>query len=242
MDDNKMNWKEVSWQDLKKFLANDPDYLANLEVARRVVNNYHAVVDYFIGTMSKGTIESLGRMMGREMSAEYYQFISHPFDEKTQKPVWHRIDLYDARDCNLISYSSRISHRHFSKIAKKEKMKANSEEELLDYRDYESLLMCDQPEEEGDNITHTRMKRAFGKLKERDQKVLQYLVIDKKAGIDAYPLLEEYIHPQSKNGMTGDEVKKAWTTKQKQDAVSLMKGRALHYLLVKYNEEKLNHK
>ena len=59
MDDNKMNWKEVSWQDLKKFLANDPDYLANREVARRVVNNYHAVVDYFLGTMSKGTIESL---------------------------------------------------------------------------------------------------------------------------------------------------------------------------------------
>jgi len=121
-------------------------------------------------------------------------------------------------------------------------MKANSEEELLDYRDYESLLKCDQSEEEGDNITHTRMKRAFSKLKERDQKVLQYLVIDKKAGIDAYPLLEEYIHPQSKDGMTGDEVKKAWTTKQKQDAVSLMKGRALQYLLVKYNEEKLNHK
>ena len=242
MNDNKMNWKEVSWQDLKKFLANDPDYLANREVARRVVNNYHAVVDYFLGTMSKGTIESLGRMMGREMSAEYYQFISHPFDENTQKPIWHRIDLYDARDCNLVSYSSRISHRHFSKIAKKEKMKANSEEKLLDYRDYESLLMCDQPEEDGENLTHVRMKRAFGKLKEWDQKVLQYLVIDKKAGLDAYPMLEEYIHPQSKDGLTSDEVKKAWTTKQKQDAVSLMKGRALQYLLAKYNEEKLNHK
>lgn len=76
----------MSWQDLKKFLANDPDYLANREVARRVVNNYHAVVDYFLGTMSKGTIESLGRMMGREMSAEYYQFISHPFDEKLKNP------------------------------------------------------------------------------------------------------------------------------------------------------------
>ena len=86
------------------------------------------------------------------------------------------------------------------------------------------------------------MKSAFKKLKERDQKALQYLVIDKMHGLDAYPLLEEYIHPKPKDDMTSEEVKKAWTTKQKQDAISLMKGRALEYLLEKYNEEKLNHK
>lgn len=233
---------KMSWKDLKEMLSNDPDYEANREVARRIVENYQAVVDYFLGSMSKGIVDSLNKMLGRNSFSEYYVFISHPINEDTKKPSWHKIDLYDARDCNLISYSSRISHRHFSKIAKKEKMKANSEEELLDYRDYESLLMCDQPEEDGENITHIRMKRAFGKLKERDQKVLQYLVIDKKAGLDAYPLLEEYIHPQPKNGMTSEEIKKAWTSKQKQDAVSLMKGRALQYLLVKYNEEKLNNK
>ena len=233
---------KMSWKELKKMLSNDPDYIANLEVARRIVENYQAVVDYFLGTMSKGIVDSLNKMLGRDTLSEYYVFISHPYNEDTQKPGWHKIDLYDARDCNLISYSSRISHRHFSKIAKNEKMKANSEEELLDYRDYESLLMCDQPEEDGDNITHIRMKRAFGKLKERDQKALQYLVIDKMHGLDAYPLLEEYIHPKPKDDMTSEEVKKAWTTKQKQDAISLMKGRALEYLLEKYNEEKLNHK
>ena len=233
---------KMSWKDLKEMLSNDPDYEANREVARRIVENYQAVVDYFLGSMSKGIVDSLNKMLGRNSFSEYYVFISHPINEDTKKPSWHKIDLYDARDCNLISYSSRISHRHFSKIAKKKKMKANSEEELLDYRDYESLLMCDQPEEDGENITHIRMKRAFGKLKERDQKVLQYLVIDKKAGLDAYPLLEEYIHTQPKNGMTSEEIKKAWTSKQKQDAVSLMKGRALQYLLVKYNEEKLNNK
>lgn len=238
MDGKNIEWEKISWQELKRLLANDPEYLANREVARRIVNNFQAVVDYFLGTMSKGTIDSLGRMMGREMSTEYYQFISHPFNEETQKPGWHRIELYDARDCNLTSYSSRISHRHFSKIAKKEKLRANSEEELLEYRDYESLLMCDQPEEDGDNINQTRMKKAFGKLKERDQKVLQYLVIDKMSGLDAYPLLKDYIHPLPKNGMTSDEVKSLWSTKQKQDAVSLMKGRALQYLLVKYNNEK----
>lgn len=233
---------KMSWKELKKMLSNDPDYIANREVARRIVENYQAVVDYFLGPMSKGIVDSLNKMLGRDTLSEYYVFISHPYNEETQKPGWHKIDLYDARDCNLISYSSRISHRHFSKIAKNEKMKANSEEELLDYRDYESLLQCDQPEEDGDNITHIRMKRAFRKLKERDQKALQYLVIDKMHGLDAYPLLEEYIHPKPKDGMTSEEVKKVWTSKQKQDAVSLMKGRALDYLLEKYNEEKLNHK
>lgn len=228
---------KMSWKELKKMLSNDPDYIANREVARRIVENYQAVVDYFLGSMSKGIVDGLNKMLRRNTYSEYYFFISHPFNEEIKKPSWHRINLYDARNCNLISYSSIISHRHFSKIAKKEKKRRNSEKELIEYRDYESLLMCDQPEEDGDNITHIRMKRAFGKLKERDQKVLQYLVIDKKAGLDAYPLLEEYIHPQPKNDMTSEEVKKSWTSKQKQDAVSLMKGRALQYLLVKYNEE-----
>ena len=83
------------------------------------------------------------------------------------------------------------------------------------------------------------MKQAFAMLKARDQKVLEYMVIDKMSGIDAYVLLESFVHPQAKDGLTSAEVKAQWTLKQKQDVVSLMKGRALKHLLERYNE--LNH-
>jgi len=236
------NWSDVSFNKLISLLKNDANLLANKEVARRVVKNDPPVVNYYLGPMNEGLVLKLNSIMARDTYADLFLFLGKPFDESTGKPLWHKIALYDARDCSLKSYTSRIACRHFYKIANKEKKVRERERELLDYRDYESLLKCDQPEEDGDNITHIRMKRAFRKLKERDQKALQYLVIDKMHGLDAYPLLEEYIHPKPKDGMTSEEVKKAWTSKQKQDAVSLMKGRALEYLLEKYNEEKLNHK
>lgn len=121
MEKNKIDLSKKSWKELKIMLLDDPEYLANLEVARRVVNNYQMEVEYFLGPMSKGIVDSLNKMMGRNTFSEYYVFISHPINEDTKKPSWHKIDLYDARDCSLISYSSRISHRHFSKIAEKEK-------------------------------------------------------------------------------------------------------------------------
>ena len=238
MDDNKMNWKEVSWQDLKKFLANDPDYLANRELSRRVVLNNTTVVNFYLGPMNEGLVSKLNTVMGHDTYADLFIFLGYPFNEKTGVPEWHRVSLYDARDCTLKSYTSRIACRHFYKIANKEKKDRERECELLEFRDYESLLKCDQPENDGDTITEKRMKIAFEKLKERDQKVLQYLVIDKMHGLDAYNLLDSFIHPHAKDGFSSDEIKASWTLKQKQDVVSLMKGRALKRLACIFNELK----
>mgnify|MGYP000488104935 CR=1 FL=1 len=40
-------------------------------------------------------------------------------------------------------------------------MRKNQEDELFEYKDYESLLLCDQVEEEGESITQIRMRKAF---------------------------------------------------------------------------------
>ena len=121
-------------------------------------------------------------------------------------------------------------------------MRKNQEDELFEYKDYESLLLCDQVEEEGESITQIRMRKAFAQLSERDKLVLTYLVIAKMPAIEAYPLVERMIHPIAKDGMTSDQVKLNWTVKQRQDAMSLMKGYALKHLLIKYNEQKKQEK
>lgn len=236
------DWNTISWGELRRKLKNDPDYLANKEVARRVIMNEPIVVNYYLGSMNEKIVAKINFVMGRDTYADFFLFLGHPFEDETGVPAWHRVSLYDARDCTLQSYTARIACRHFYKIANKEKKLRNTESELLEFRDYESLLSCDQSENDGDSVTHKRMKRAFKTLNERDQKVLQYLVIDKMTGIDAYALLESFVHPIAKDGLTSDEIKASWTSKQKQDVVSLMKGRALKRLMEKYNELKHNHK
>ena len=44
MIQNDCNWKGMSWDELKQRLTDDPEYKANIELARRVVNNYEVVV------------------------------------------------------------------------------------------------------------------------------------------------------------------------------------------------------
>lgn len=228
----------LSWKELKSRLADDPEYTANLEFARRVINNYEAVVNYYVGEMSTDIINRINHIMKRDSYAEYYEFLSSPFNEKNKKPEWHKISLYEAIDCKLKSYTSTISCRHFYKVANKEQKLRNSETDLLEYKDYEALLLCDQSNDDSEDITKQWMSNAYKELSERDQLVLKCLVIEKQNSLEAYEALKDFIHPIPKDGMTSEEIKASWSVKRRQDAISLMKGQALKRLLVKYNEQK----
>lgn len=236
---NTINWNEISWKELKKRLSDDPEYKANLEIARRVVNNYESVVNYYLGELSSGIIKKVNQIMKRDAYAEYYMFLSHPFNMEVQSAEWHRVSLYKAlNDCKLVTYTSNISCRYFYKIARNERKTIDNSYELLEYKDYEALLLCDKTDDEDDNNSLRWMKKAFRELPERDQLVLRYLVVEKLPSIEAYERLECLIHPIAKDGMTSDEVKASWSVKRRQDAISLMKGYALDKLLKKYNEQK----
>jgi len=239
-----IDWKNISWKELKIKLSDDPNFLANLELARRIVNNYEVVINNFFGEMSKGLIRKLEQIMSKydcDVFSEYFIFLSSPFDPVKKENEWHRISLYKAlNDCKLISYVSSISCRYFYKLAKKEKKNNEIEEELLEYTDYEGLLLCDQEEEDDDNPNIKRMKQAYQDLPKRDQLVLRYMIIEKKSSIEAYNELEPLIHPIPKDGMTSEQVKNSWSIKRRQDAMGLMKGYALNKVLKKYNELKRN--
>jgi hypothetical protein len=219
-------------------MSEDPEYLANKELARRVVANNKSAVNYYLGPFCESLVWRLNFLVGQDVYADLFLFLAHPFEECSGRPGWHRVSLYDGRDCTLKSYTARICCRHFYKQVTKGRLRKNSEEELLEFRDYESLLSCDSPENDGESADKQCMRLAFNALKERDKRVLHCLVIEKMSGIDAYEQLEQFVHPQEKNGLTSEEVKARWTLKQKQDVVSLMKGRALKHLLEKYQELK----
>lgn len=108
---------------------------------------------------------------------------------------------------------------------------------LLEFMDYESLIKCDTGEEEFENTTSIAMRQAFLKLNDRDRLILKYLVIEKISALDAFELLDDYINPRPKFNMTSSEVKASLSVKQKQDAISLLKGRALLKLQELYTEQ-----
>lgn len=231
----------TDWNDFKKRLNNDTDYIANKELAKMIVSNETKAVHYYlteIGIPIMKHIES--SIMHRDITAEYYIFLSSPYDNQEDKPLWHRVDLYKGINCLLSSYTSNIACRHFCKLANKEKQLSKKESDLLEYVDYESLIRCELISDEKDNSQMQCVRKAFQMLSERYRLVLHYLVIEKMSALDAFPLLDSYIHPRPKNGLTSDEVKKAWSSKQRQDALSLLKGYALKHLQENFESIKNN--
>ncbi|MDD6783821.1 MAG: hypothetical protein PUD79_04595 [Prevotellaceae bacterium] len=221
----------TDWNDFKKRLNNDTDYYANKELAKMVVSNDTKAVFYYLTEIGMPIMKHIEySIMHRDITAEYYMFLSFPYDKQAEKPLWHRVDLYKGINCLLSTYTSNITCRYFCKLSNKEKRKLEKDGELLEYVDYESLIRCESAFDEEDDMQTKCVRKAYQMLSERYRLVLHYLVIEKMPALDAFPLLEQYIHPRPKDGLTSDEVKQSWTNKQRQDALSLLKGYALKHL------------
>lgn len=233
----------TDWNNFKERLNNDTDYIANKELAKMIVSNETKAVHYYLTEIGLPIMKHIEfSIMHRDITAEYYIFLSSPYDNQEEKPLWHRVDLYKGINCLLSSYTSNIACRHFCKLANKEKRISEKEGDLLEYVDYESLIRCESISNEEDNSQMQCVRKAFQMLSERYRLVLHYLVIEKMSALDAFPLLDSYIHPRPKDGLTSDEVKKAWSSKQRQDALSLLKGYALKHLQENFESIKNNFK
>ncbi len=221
----------LSLSELIKLLPEDIEMKANLELARRVCANESRTVDYYISTLCKSNIDFIAKsIVHRYVMSEYYMFLCNPISEENV-PQWKKVRGYKAaNDCTLKTYTSTIACRHFAKIAKKEKEEEMRKDELLEFMDYEALLVCDKVDDDSDSPTRAVMRKAYSQLLDRDKMVLKLLIIEKKNSLEAFELLKDNIHPRAKDGMTSDEVKANMNVKQKQDAVSLLKGRALERL------------
>lgn len=218
-----------SFRELKLQMKKDYDYAANKELANRVVQNNSEAVHYFLTDLSKPIVRHIEYdIMKRDVYGEYYIFISSPITEDSV-PQWKKVSQYKGENCQLNTYVSCIACRHFCKIAQNEKKEHLRNGDMIEYVDYESLLGYDYHDEE-ESETSIRMRNAYRNLSEKDREVLRLLLIENKSGIDAFPALSRYITPKPKEGMTSEQVKESWSTKQRQDAMSLLKGRALDHL------------
>lgn len=220
-------------------LENDWGMSANKELARRVSENLPDAVDFYISKLGKSIVNYISNtIMHRDIFSDYYIFLSSPYTEDNS-PMWKKVVGYKGRNnCTLKTYTSNISCRHFYKIAQKENKEALMHNSLLEYMDYESLLKCDDanPDDSESKIIRI-MRNAFALLCQRDQLVLKCLVIDKISSLDAFVILGDYINPRPRGNMSSADVKASLSTKQKQDAVSLLKGRALLKLYELYKQQ-----
>ena len=228
-DISKQDIASMSLVELKNELKKDPDYAANKELANRVVHNNSEAVHYFLTDFSEPIVRHIEYdIMKRDVYGDYYIFISAPINEESV-PQWKKVSQYKGDNCQLNTYVSCIACRHFCKIAQKEKEENLRNGDMIEYIDYESLLGYDYHDEE-ESETSVRMRKAYNNLSEKDREVLRLLLIENMSGIEAFPVLSQYITPKAKDGMTSEQVKESWSTKQRQDAMSLLKGRALDHL------------
>ena len=82
-----------------------------------------------------------------------------------------------------------------------------------------------------ENLMDYKLKTALLKLPYREQLIIKLMIMDNASGLEAFEDLKPYL--RSKIPFTD------WSDKQKQDAMALLKGRALKHLkqlLVIWNE------
>ena len=221
---------------------------ADLELARRVVNNNVPSVNYYVGEFLDNIVEYIRSSIynGDDPRTDIYMILSAPINAAGIHG-WHKVSLYSANNgCSLHTYTQIISIRETIRLRNKIKKKGVTTE-LLDYFDYQTLLNMDSPievAEEDEELNKQKeyrkekMRRAIEALKERDQVVLKLLVIEKHSSLDIFDQLIPYIKVKDLNGKTKEEVINSMTDKQKQDKVSVLKTRALAQLVKHYSRIK----
>jgi hypothetical protein len=232
------NLESVPLKLLIKLITNKKDINANIEFAHRVIDNNRDAVDYYLGYLTKPIVKYLSeKVMFREMTGEFFDFISHPYNEKKGVFMWKPITYYSGKNnCSLRTYTSDIASRQFYKIRKQEKEINNSSQDIIEYYDYESLLFLSDTtyseEDEALDEMKRRLRIAFSKLTEKEKAAIQLLVIDKVSGLEAFDQLKKYLNPKLIASGEPDQ----WSAKEKQNRVSVLKGRALEKLLKLFNE------
>lgn len=221
---------------------------ADLELARRVVNNNVPSVNYYVGEFSDNIVKYIRSSIydGEDPRTDMYRILSAPISAAGIHE-WHKVSLYSAiNGCSLYHYTQFISIRETLKLKKKNNKK-NRTTKVLDFFDYKTLVNIDIPVEDVEEdeelnkqkeYRKEKIRRAIETLKERDQVVLRLLVIEKHSSLDIFDQLIPYIKVKNLNGKTKEEVINLMSDKQKQDKVSVLKTRALaqlvkHYSLIK---------
>lgn len=262
------SFDEYSISTIYDHLRNRIDNITeDLVFIRSVIGNNPKAVSFFINEFSVSILRYITQNVLHLRSdyehgepyqiivSDYFIFIAEPFDNiGNKKPGWHKLDLYRG-DARLYSYVFRITYNHFIRNREKYINREKNVCDMLEYVDYETLLGYSWTDEEPDEELHNALQcihEVFVTLNERDQVVLQHLVMDKEHWTDAFEELRIYLNPLGPNNEweawsyeeKQEAIDKYWTPKQKQDAMASLKKRAIAHLAsrIKKLKEKRNGK
>lgn len=250
MDIVTQNLELLSFDVIKKHLVGKNiinEY--ELEFVRRIIQRDEKLLyvqiarNYFLTDYSSSFLDYIASSIckeenGLKIKGEYFEFISKS-DYKTNTP-YYKLTLYTAKNqATLLSYVSTITARHFTaKYCKDSEIKKTvslesfntstlniCKSEVIDNPWFNTLIQC-----EADDVlskygqTEQSLYTALQKLPEREQLIIKLMVMGDASALDAFEDLEPYLAQNAKTPTS------TWTKKQKQDAMSLLKGRALSHL------------
>lgn len=214
---------------------------ANLKFAKKVADGDSIHQYYFFGEYSKPILswiifhalyKAYLPSEEREIIGKYYEFVAGPFKEAV--PQWYQLLCYKGKnDEKLHSWLKRNGCQWFRKDKIKEEKENEKLSELLEYRAYDTL---NDVEDDEDFVTDERLEKdrrlsvAWEQLNDKDREVLKLMVMKESHWSDAWEILNKYISPKA-----GRDVMLTWTSKRKQDALALLKERAIKHLEMRYN-------
>lgn len=237
--------------------------MEDLTFAKLIIANDQKAVNYFLSEYSIPFLQYIANNILHLnndyeygelyccITSDYYIFIAAPFNPiKNNVPEWHKIALYQGKDdARLYTYVSHITKNHFIKNKNKYNNKDKDTSELLEFIDYNTLLGYDYGDDKIDEDCSESLQnlhKAFISLTEKDQVVLQSLVMNKMHWSEAFEELRIFLDPLGPDNewkpYSYDEKQKAidkyWGPKQKQDAMAGLKERALTHLSSHYKKLK----
>lgn len=200
--------------------------------------------DYFLTEFSFSFLDYIATAICKKESAneiqgEYYEFISKK-DLKTNTPYYKLTLFKGKRDSTLQTYVSTITTRYFTSIEKKKaksgentisidsfdiSRKDFSGSDVIDNPWFTTLVQCEDIDSlNREHQTQQSLCDALELLPERERLIIKLMVMGDSSALEAFEDLEPYI------ALTAKTPTSEWTKKQKQDAMSLLKGRALEHL------------
>jgi len=222
-----------------------PTYEYELEFVRRITLKENCVTssiarNFFLTDYSRPIIASIAADLyhcGYEkIYGEYYEFISKENPET--KVPFYKLTLFKGKNnSNLKSYTSTITTRYFTN-KKKGEDKKKSKTRIISIDEGQRIKtdvfggdVIDNPwfsllinsETNKDRTLEKKVNNAFSKLPEREQLAINLMVKDDASGLEAFEDLKCYLNPRK-------QPISEWSNKQKQDAMALLKGRALDHL------------
>lgn len=194
--------------------------------------------NFFLEDYSLSILNSIARNICHcktlEIFGEYYEFISRP-DFATLTP-YYKLTLYENKNgADLKTYVSSITTRYFRRVQQK---KVKEEKRLVSMDESDRLvitfsgnevienpwfeLLLSGGESSGHALEDEELRQALGQLPYREQLIIKLTVMDDASGLEAFEELKGYLNPK----IPLEE----WNDKQKQNAMALLRGRALQHL------------